>query len=127
MPKEENISLTLPIPISVNEAYAGYRKRVKSDTYQVWQRKALESYRNQTQYTVSGDEWLEAEYVYYMPIFYKNGKKKVIDVFNYEKLLSDFLAKVIPGFHDHLIKKGSVEKIESDRFEVEIIIKEINS
>lgn len=125
MLKEENISLTLPVPISVNQAYAGYKVRHKSDEYIIWEREAYKSYLTQTQYTVSGDEWLEAKYTYYMPIFYKNGNKKVIDVFNYEKLLSDFLAKVIPGFKDHLIKKAHVEKIESDRFEVEIIIKEI--
>jgi hypothetical protein len=31
-----------------------------------------------------------------MPLYFKNGKKKIIDVFNFEKLLSDFMAKKMP-------------------------------
>jgi Holliday junction resolvase RusA-like endonuclease len=54
-------------------------------------------------------------------------------VFNFEKLLSDFMAKKmpytdrerVPWFEDHKILQGTVRKIQSNRNEVEVIIREI--
>jgi len=79
------------------------------------------------QIVITGDEWLEVEYTYYMKIYNIPGTKKIRDVFNYEKCLSDLLATGIEWFQDHKIKIGRVEKVESDRDEVEIKIKEVKS
>ena len=120
------INLTLPMPISVNMAYSGLGRRYKSAKYKEWVKAAKDTPNKQ--YTVSGGEWLEVSYTFYTPLFYKNGKKKILDVFNYEKVLSDFIAKesTVDGFEDHLILKGNVEKIDSPRNEVEVLIREIS-
>ena len=123
--KEDCINLILPMPISVNEAYAGYKVRHKSKKYKNWVDLAKIELQKQTQYTIKWNEWLQVYYEYHTPLFYKNWKKKIIDVFNYEKILSDFLADNIEWFQDHLIKKGVVSKIDSDKNIVIIQIQEI--
>lgn len=60
-----------------------------------------------------------------MPLFYLNGKKKVQDVANYEKLLSDFLTSKIPGFEDHKIKRMFLEKTDGNTNYVTVRIYEI--
>ena len=50
---------------------------------------------NIQQVVITGDEWIEVEYTYYMKIYNISGTKKIRDVFNYEKCLSDLLATVI--------------------------------
>lgn len=119
------IKLTLPIPISVNQAYAWKARRFKSKVYKEWEAEATaEYYRNWEEYSIEWDEWLEVNYKYFMPLHYKNWKKKVQDVFNYEKCLSDWISHNIEWFEDHKIKRWIVEKFESNRLEVEIEIKE---
>jgi len=49
---EEYINLILPLPISVNMAYAGYPKRHKSNEYKKWIIEAKQSLDTQTQYTI---------------------------------------------------------------------------
>lgn len=121
----EYIILQLPLPPSVNWLYAGYRVRHKSNEYKKWIEEAERELRRQTKYTIHGDEWLEVSYAYYMPIYNKNGSKKKVDVFNYEKSLSDFLEAHIEWFEDKKILKGNVEKIDSKERYVKIFIKEI--
>jgi len=121
----DTIHLTLPIPVSVNSAYAGKSHRHKSKKYIDWEKEALVKISEQPTYTIEGDEWLMAKYDYHMPLHYKNGKKKIQDVANYEKALSDFLAHKIIGFKDHKIKEIILKKVESNRNEVDISITEI--
>jgi len=127
------IHLILPMPISVNMAYSGLARRYKSKKYKEWIREARMA-RNK-KYTIIGRNWLEVTYKYYTPLYYKTAKnndgtpkEKVIDIFNYEKVLSDFIASeksTVEGFKDHMIIKGHVEKIDSERNEVEVLIEEV--
>ena len=121
----EQIKLTFTIPISVNQAYAGMTRRYKSKQYKEWEKIFKHEYNNQTKYWITDDDWLQAEYNYYMPIYNKNGTKKVKDVANYEKILTDALCKVIEGLEDHKIKSIKLEKHDSDRNEVEVLIKKV--
>lgn len=77
------IQLILPFPISVNKAYAWYPKRHKSNDYKKWEIEARNALRTQQKYTIEGDEWLSAMYIFHTQLHYKNGNKKVIDVANY--------------------------------------------
>lgn len=122
------INLILPLPISVNQAYSWFTRRHKSNEYKEWEFRAYQKFLEQKKlksYEIKWDEWLFVVYKYYMPLFFKNGNKKKQDLFNLEKALSDFLWKHIPWFQDQHIRCWYVEKIDSDRWEVEIIIKEI--
>ena len=136
MNEKKQIRLTLPLPTSVNCAYAGKEVRYKSKDYKLWIEEAMISALAQKKYKITGDEWLEVDYHYYTHIYNKNGGKKIWDVFNFEKTLSDLLAgkkkkgiwtqpPIIDGFQDHKIITGRVTKHESDRQEVEIIISEV--
>jgi Holliday junction resolvase RusA-like endonuclease len=59
-------------------------------------------------------------------LHYKNGKKKVMDVANYEKVLSDMLCHEIPWLEDHkfllmtLVKKQSIGEDYVDIFIEEV-------
>ena len=125
---EENIELILPIPPSVNGLYMNvkWKWRVKTAPYKDFEEHVgiLIAWMDKT-YKITWNKWLLVEYNYYMPIYYKNWNKKKIDVFNYEKALSDVIEKNIEWFKDQNIKRWIVEKHDSDRNEVEIIIKEI--
>lgn len=97
------IELELTMPISINTAIAGYKRRYKSKKYKQWEQIANIEMNRQTQYEITGDKWLRVEYDFYFPIYNKNGTKKVKDVFNYEKVLTDFLCTRIKGLKDHKI------------------------
>lgn len=124
--KEESIKLILPCPISINTAYSGKAKRYKSDQYKEWIEKARIAYlKCDTRYNITGDSWLFVEYDFYFPIFNKDWTKKVKDVWNYEKVLSDFLCSEIPWLLDHKFKTIVLRKHDSEANEVHITIKEI--
>ena len=127
MPIEDFIKIALPMPISVNVAYAWWWRwrRHKSNEYQKWLDIADEIMQEQNDYRITGNSWLEVEYTYFFPIYNQDWSIKKKDVFNFEKVLSDFLTKKIEGFKDEKIKKWTIEKIDSTRDEVEIIIREI--
>lgn len=122
------ISLKLPFPISVNQAYAGFKIRHKSNVYKKWEIEARNALKTQQNYSIDGDEWLSAMYVFHTDLHYKNGKKKVIDVANYEKVLSDMLCHEIPWLKDHkflsmtLVKKQSIGEDYVDIFIDELAI-----
>lgn len=122
------IHITLPFPISVNKAFAGYPRRHKSNEYVAWEKEAERAMRTQLKYEIEGDEWLALHYTLYTNLHYKNGGKKRIDGFNYEKIAIDFLTKKITGFEDHKILTGSWDKREIDeKWErIEIFIEEVN-
>jgi Holliday junction resolvase RusA-like endonuclease len=122
------ISIKLPMPISVNQAYAWFKVRHKSNAYKKWEIEARNALRTQQKYTIDGDEWLSAMYIFYTDLHYKNGKKKVLDVANYEKVLSDLLCHEIPWLEDHkflsmtLVKKQSTGEDYVDIFIEEVAI-----
>ncbi len=122
------IKITLPMPPTLNQLYAGnWRRRYKSKKYLEWTHMAGYEYsKNWERYSISGDSWLEATYTYYTKIYNKNWTKKIKDLDNYVKALSDFLATVIPWFNDHKVKIIRLEKIHYEwEWYVEIGIKEI--
>lgn len=126
---KEKIQLTFPIPPSVNHLFPTNRngKRYKHPDYVAWIDACEESMLNQPKYRIEGDKWLRVSYTYYFPLRNKgNGKKKIKDVFNYEKALSDFLSDHLEGFEDHKILVGVVKKIDSERNEVHVLITEID-
>lgn len=121
-----SIHLTLPMPPSVNKAYAGFPKRHKSNDYKKWEVEARKALKTQTKYSIEGDKWLNAMYVLHTDLYYKNGKKKVIDVANYEKLTSDFLSHEIPWFADHKIMSITLLKKQKKQEDfIEILVDEL--
>lgn len=128
-----SIHLTLPMPPSVNKAYAGFPKRHKSNDYKKWEVEAQKALKTQTKYSIEGDKWLNAMYVLHTDLHYKNGKKKVIDVANYEKIVSDFLswgrkpenAKIL-WFADHKIMSITLLKKQKEQDDfIEILVDEL--
>lgn len=126
----KSINLELPIPPSVNVAFATNFKtgrRFKSKKYGEWERDAkiiLDSHN--AKYSIVGDEWLSVTYTFFMPIMCKNGNKKIKDVANYEKALTDFLCANIEGFQDHKITRMYLQKVDSPVERVVIEIQEEN-
>ena len=120
------IHLTLPMPPSVNKAYAGFPKRHKSNDYKKWEILARNALKTQEKYSIEWDKWLNAMYILHTDLHYKNGNKKVIDVANFEKLTSDFLSHEIPWFADHKIMSITMLKRqkESEDF-IEILVDEL--
>jgi len=122
---KETIILELPLPPSVNLLFAWYPKRHKSNKYKEWINLASYSLVTQTKYKISGDEWLEADFVFHMPLYYKNWSKKRIDLDNYIKATQDFLVEHIEWFKDENIVYFTAKKIDSKTNLVKILIKEI--
>lgn len=120
------IHLTLPMPPSVNKAYAGFPKRHKSNEYKKWEKEAEKALKTQVKYEIEWDNWLSAMYVLHTDLHYKNGNKKVIDVANYEKLTSDFLSHAIPWFEDHKILSITLLKKQKKQDDyIEILVDEL--
>ena len=121
------ISLILPfLPCSVNKAFAWYKIRHKSKDYKDFEKQMTHYFLTLWEkFEITGDNWLQFNYTLYMPLFYKNGNKKVIDIANYEKTLVDELCKNIKGFEDHKIKIIIWRKVESVKLETEIEILEL--
>jgi hypothetical protein len=122
---ENEIRITLPLPISVNVAYCWKARRFKSKMYKDWEERALEAFKKQKTYSIKWDEWLHVTYIFNTKIICDNGNKRIWDAFNHEKVLSDFLSHNIEGFDDLKIKEGIVIKNHSKLDTVDIIIKEI--
>jgi len=135
--KENSIILTLPIPPSLNKLFSTITKdrygrpldrpkRVKSQDYKNWLQLADIEYKKiWIDYTITWDEWLEAHLNYFLPLYYKNGKKKKQDLDNFLKPTFDFLWDNLKGFKDEYIRKITTEKIDSNTNLVKIILREI--
>jgi Holliday junction resolvase RusA-like endonuclease len=122
-----SIKLTLTMPPSINWAYvnARGRGRVKSKEYVKWEIEN-ENVNKEEWYRIIGDEWLEVNYTFYFPLYNKwNKEKKIKDLFNYEKCLTDFLTKKIEWFEDHKIKIWAIQKIDCAKESVDVVIKEL--
>ena len=114
------------MPPSINKAYAGFPKRHKSNEYKKWEIEARNALKTQDRYSIEGDNWLSAIYILYTDLHYKNGKKKVIDVANYEKLTSDFLSHEISWLEDHKFLSVTLVKKQKETDEyIEIFIDEL--
>lgn len=125
---EKSIFLILPMPITVNKAYTGMQKRVKSSDYKVWEAKAILALRKQKKYSIYGDKWLSCIYTFYTSLVTAKWEKRIWDVANREKVLSDLLAKHgIEWFQDHKIKEMKLIKEEKHDTEerVEVLIWEL--
>ncbi len=115
----DHIEITLPMPTSVNHAYKTVRNRkgniirAVSDEHEMWVLEATLALRKFEKKEIEGDEWLEVSYEFRFPLYNKNGTKKKKDTFNFEKVLSDFLAVKIKWFADHKIISGQVCKVDS--------------
>ena len=125
------IEIELPMPISVNKAFAtvmnkktGKPIRVKSNEYKDWIEIANLAY-NKYDYEITGDEWLWVDIQLFFPLFFDNGKKRKKDVDNYIKTFVDFLTNRISWFEDHKIIRLSIEKFDSKNNIVKIKIYEL--
>ena len=99
---------------------------MKSEVYKNWLLKAWNIIKDK-RYKISGTEWLECKIIVFTELFYKNWNKKKQDLDNFFKALFDSLWEFIPWFKDEYIVKILATKIDSDRKEIEIEIKEINN
>ena len=128
MKQIDKIKLTIPfLPISVNEAFAWYPKRHKSNKYVEFENK-MKAYFLQLweKLEIEWEEWLAVQYRFYFPLYCKNWNKKIRDVQNFEKCLTDILWKNIIWFSDHKIKIITLSKFDSPTESTEIEILEIN-
>ena len=142
------IHLKLPLPPSVNTAFAGKEIRYKSVAYKEWENIADKALRQQEQYTITGDHWLTATYVLHINLYTQKWAKRIIDCANYEKCISDFLGgyvdpvsrksltrryihlwvQRIPWFQDHKILSNTQMKKQKQAGEedwIEVMIDEI--
>ena len=111
---EKCIELKLPMPPSVNGAYNNAMKwRSKTDAYKDYEDIVLYTLMKK-RFRIVGDKWLNVFYEFHFPIYNEDGSKKKKDTFNFEKCLSDALAKAIPGFHDHKIIEWRVRKVNDE-------------
>jgi len=123
--KEDYIIIELPLPISVNICYAWTKRRYKSEEYKNWLDIALYKYKEQTEYNISWDNWLEITLNYFLPLYCKSWKKKKQDLDNFIKPTLDFLWHNLKGFKDEHIKVINAKKTDSKEQIVKIMIKEI--
>ncbi len=124
MTNSKQITITLPMPPSVNQAYAGKARRFKSKQYKDWE-KLCTTYpqkKHTFKYTGKG---LELHYKFFSKWYNKDESVKKKDVSNYVKLTEDMLCKIIDGLDDKYVWKFSAEKIHSGREEVEVTIEEL--
>ena len=123
----DKIKITIPfMSISVNEAFAWYPKRHKSNSYKEFENKMFKFFAELWErFEITWENFLEVKYIFYFKIYNKDWSIKQKDTFNYEKVLSDCLSKHIKGFEDKKIKYWIVWKIDSDTEKMEVEIKEI--
>jgi len=66
------IHLKFTLPPSINSAYAGKEIRYKSATYKNWEKIADKELLSQEKYEITGDEWLRAQFILHIDLFFKN-------------------------------------------------------
>jgi len=126
MQYEQKIEITLPMPISVNKAYAwNGRIRYKSSDYKRFEQEVARVMVKLPKYTLTEDKWLHVAYYFYFPIYNKNWSHKKKDLGNYEKCLTDCLTHYIIWFKDENIRILQMEKIDDEVQKVVIVITEI--
>ena len=120
---EKSINIIIPMPPSINTAYAGYPKRHKSNEYKQYE-KIVWLYLKKEKFWIEWDKWLNVIYDYYFPLYNKDWTKKIKDVWNYEKCLTDTLCKNIKWFEDHKILNIKMSKNNSEKSFVKVTIYE---
>ncbi len=115
------INIILPMPPSVNEAYAGKSRRFKSKAYKRWLIECQT--RKQTKYKCRGDEIFQIKYFMHSNWFNQDGTIKRKDASNYLKLPDDYLSHIakrlnkqlpplIKNFDDKQIFEGHFYKVQ---------------
>jgi len=116
------------MPPSVNALYATNFKtgrRFKSKKYIEWVQLA-KTYKNSTFTIIPDEKVLELSMKFYSKWYNLNDTIKKKDLSNYFKALEDYLGEIIKGFDDSMIfRYKQIDKIHSDREEVEIKFKEV--
>jgi Holliday junction resolvase RusA-like endonuclease len=102
------------------------KRRFKSKKYKEWIAIAAKGWEHDD-IEINPTVWLKATYKFYMPLWCKNGNVKKRDVANYEKATSDFIGDNLNGFEDMMLRDVRLIKIDSERNEVECIIREIDA
>ena len=126
MKTEKAIILSLPfLPPSVNEAYAGYPRRHKTDKYKAFEKDMLLFFRKIPKYEIEWEKFLEVRYEFHFELYFKNGNIRKRDVWNFEKILSDTLAHHVKGFKDEKIAKMILTKFDDTKETTNIFIKEM--
>ena len=124
--KEDYISLELPMPPSTNTLFAWKVRRYKSDDYKTWLLKSKQCFNELwTKYKITWNNWLEVHLNCFFSLYTKKWNKRIKDVANYEKATIDFLCTQIEGLEDHKIKRIILEKHDSEKNIIKILIKEI--
>ena len=114
MSKVAPIRIVLPMPISVNVAYAGNgKRRYKSLRYKQWLTECLFS-RNK-KYYVDDTERLWVVYHFYSKWFTNKGDILTKDLDNYKKVLNDYLPNICIGFDDKQIFKETSYKMNNNK------------
>lgn len=126
--KENSIILEFSLPPTLNKLFSTTKKgkRIKSEEYKGWLKTVFVEYKKQTQYTLTGNEWLWIELNFFLPILNKDWSIKKTDLDNRFKALFDFLWDNLKGFEDSKIKLIKAEKHNSIQNIVKILIYEIN-
>jgi len=125
---EQEIRLTLPMPPTLNSCFSTNfqtKRRFKSEKYRDWIALCDVLMLKLPKYTIKGSKWLRIEITAFTPIYNKDGTKKKWDIDNRIKATLDYLDTVIEGIDDRAYKEIVAIKEESDRKEVEIVIREL--
>ena len=125
--KENSITLEFTNAPTLNKLFSTtkYWKRIKSKLYTGWLNTAFVEYKKQTEYKLTGKNWLWIELNYFMPILNKDWSIKKSDLDNRFKAILDFVWDNLKGFDDSRIKTIKAEKHESKQNIVKILIYEL--
>lgn len=122
---EKSINITLPLPTSINKAYKNSPKwRVKTEDYKNYYKTVLYSLMK-FKYEIEWDLWLFCDYEFHFNLYNKNWTKKIRDLWNLEKTLTDSLCNAIPWLFDHNIKEFRLTKVDDKEEFVRVIIYEL--
>ena len=72
MNNEKSINLILPLPISINKAFAGKARRYKSNDYKEYEKLFNFKMNYYPNYEIDGDNWLVCIYEYHFKIYNKD-------------------------------------------------------
>ena len=132
MAEVAQVFLVFPMPPSVNVCYATNwktRRRYRTNEYKQWLNDCESALLLlNKRYKFDPKEKLCMSYSFYSKWFNKGGDIKTKDLSNYFKALEDMMNEFLEGFDDsRIFRYENVEKIHSDREEVEVRISEITT
>lgn len=132
MAKVNQVFLVFPMPPSINTCYGtnwATKRRYRTEAYREWLKDCESALLLRgKRYKFDPDEKLSMSYSFYSKWINKNGSIKTKDLSNYFKALEDMMNEFLEGFDDsRIFRYEKIEKIHSDREEVEIKISEITT